>query len=54
MRDRIYTLSCSDAQVEEWARLKKEGKLSNNDWSRMTSGLRNKILRKVESLKYAK
>lgn len=54
MRNTIYTLSCSDAQIAEWARLKKEGKLSNNDWSRMTSGLRNKILRKIESEKYAK
>lgn len=54
MRSHIYTLSCSEEQIEEWVKLKKEGKLSNNEWSRMTTGLRNKILRKMGKENYAK
>lgn len=50
----IYSLNCSNEQLEQWVNLKKENKLSNDDWSRMTPALRRVILRKVNGKKYAK
>ncbi len=52
--ENIYSLNCSNGQLENWVKLKKENKLSNDDWSRMTSALRRVILRKVNGTKYAK
>jgi len=48
MKEKIYTTSCTNTQLNTWVELKKAGKLSNDDWSRMTPALRKKIQRMIK------